>query len=62
MLDVEKTALEGLLILTPRRFGDARGFFAETWNRARLKEQAGDDSRTSSGASTATQPSSPLSP
>ena len=38
MLTVETTALEGLLILTPRRFGDARGFFAETWNAARLAE------------------------
>ena len=32
MLTVEKTALPGLLILTPRRFGDHRGFFSETWN------------------------------
>ena len=43
MLEVEHTALEGLLILTPRRFGDARGFFAETWNRARLRALAGID-------------------
>ena len=43
MLDVETTALEGLLILTPRRFGDARGFFAETWNRARFAEATGVD-------------------
>ena len=43
MLDVEKTALAGLLILTPRRFGDARGFFAETWNTARFAEVAGID-------------------
>ena len=41
MLDVERTALAGLLILTPRRFGDDRGFFAETWNAARLAEVAG---------------------
>ena len=31
-MQVEKTELEGVLILTPRRFGDHRGFFAETWN------------------------------
>ena len=43
MLEVETTALEGVLILTPRRFGDARGFFAETWNAARLAEVAGID-------------------
>jgi len=30
---VEQTKLDGVLIITPRRFGDARGFFAETWNR-----------------------------
>lgn len=31
-LIVEKTPIEGLLVLTPRRFGDARGFFSESWN------------------------------
>ena len=30
--------LPGVLIVTPRRFGDARGFFAETWNAARIAE------------------------
>lgn len=28
-----ETALPGVLLLKPKRFGDARGFFAETWNR-----------------------------
>ena len=32
------TALPGVLILTPARHGDDRGFFSESWNRARLKE------------------------
>ena len=31
-MQVEDTKLDGVLIITPRRFGDARGFFAETWN------------------------------
>ena len=35
-MQIEKTALEGVLILTPRRHGDHRGFFAETWNAATL--------------------------
>ena len=35
-MDIEKTALEGVLIVTPRRFGDARGFFAESWSRAAM--------------------------
>lgn len=35
---IEETALPGVLILTPRRFDDARGFFGETWNRHRMAE------------------------
>lgn len=32
-MDACETNLPGVVVLTPRRFGDARGFFAETWNR-----------------------------
>lgn len=39
---IEKTALPGVLIVTPRRFGDARGFFCESWNRARLADHGID--------------------
>ena len=35
-MQVEDTFLPGVLILTPRRFGDARGFFSESWNRRTL--------------------------
>ena len=38
MLDVEKTALDGVLILTPRRFIDDRGFFTESYNAARFAD------------------------
>ncbi len=38
MLEIETTALPGVLILTPKRFGDHRGFFCESWNRARMAE------------------------
>ena len=31
-MDVRETPLAGVLILQPRRFGDARGWFSETWN------------------------------
>ncbi|MFG6581122.1 dTDP-4-dehydrorhamnose 3,5-epimerase [Sulfitobacter sp. 1A13191] len=34
---VEKTNIAGVLRLTPRRFGDARGFFSESWNRQTLE-------------------------
>ena len=37
-MQIEDTALPGVLILTPKRFGDARGFFSETWNRRTLNE------------------------
>lgn len=39
-MQIERTALPDLLILTPDRHGDARGFFAESWNRRTL-ENAG---------------------
>jgi len=32
---VETFALTGLVAVTPRRFGDARGYFCETWSRRR---------------------------
>lgn len=36
MLEIETTHLSGVVILTPRRFGDARGWFCETWNAERM--------------------------
>jgi len=35
-MQVEETGLPGLKVLTPQRFGDARGFFSESWNRQRM--------------------------
>lgn len=37
-MQIEETALPGVLILTPARFGDARGFFSESWNARRMAE------------------------
>ncbi|MEP1522223.1 dTDP-4-dehydrorhamnose 3,5-epimerase [Ascidiaceihabitans sp.] len=37
-LTVEHTPLDGVLILTPARFGDVRGFFSESWNRATMRD------------------------
>lgn len=36
-MDIETTAIEGVLILKPKRFGDARGFFSETYSRRALE-------------------------
>ena len=41
-MQIDETALEGVLILTPRRFGDARGWFSETWNREALRARGID--------------------
>ncbi|MDO5631782.1 MAG: dTDP-4-dehydrorhamnose 3,5-epimerase [Paracoccus sp. (in: a-proteobacteria)] len=37
---IEPTAIPDVLVITPARHGDARGFFSESWNRRAL-EQAG---------------------
>ena len=39
---IEKTPLPGVLVLTPPRFGDARGWFSEVWNRRTLAAQGID--------------------
>ena len=33
MIDVTATAIPEVKLITPRRFGDARGWFSETWTR-----------------------------
>lgn len=35
---IDKTSLPDVLILTPRRFGDDRGWFSEVWNRETLRK------------------------
>lgn len=37
-MHVDFLPLAGLAVITPRRFGDDRGFFAETWSRRALSE------------------------
>ncbi len=38
-MKITETALSGVLLLEPARFGDARGFFSESWNRKTLADQ-----------------------
>lgn len=35
---VERTKLEGCLVIEPKRFGDTRGFFLETYHQSRYRE------------------------
>ena len=37
-MKVERLAIPDVMIVTPARFGDTRGFFSETWNQARFAE------------------------
>lgn len=37
-MQIEKTVLDGVFVLTPARHGDARGFFSESWNARRMEE------------------------
>jgi len=37
-MNIESTPLPGVLLIKPDVFGDARGFFLETWNRRRYRE------------------------
>ncbi|CAM3626062.1 dTDP-4-dehydrorhamnose 3,5-epimerase [Paracoccus nototheniae] len=41
-MQIEPTPLSGVLILTPARHGDARGFFSESWNRKTLTDAGVD--------------------
>ncbi|MCS7487767.1 MULTISPECIES: dTDP-4-dehydrorhamnose 3,5-epimerase [Marinomonas] len=42
-MDVIKTAIDGVVIIEPKVFGDERGFFLETFQAERYKELAGID-------------------
>ena len=37
-MNVIKTEIDGLLILEPKVFGDSRGYFFESWSKARYEE------------------------
>lgn len=41
-MDIEHLAIDGIVVLRPRRFGDARGWFCETWNAERMAEAGFD--------------------
>ena len=42
-MEVIKTSLEGVVIIEPKVFGDERGFFLETFQADRYRDQAGID-------------------
>ncbi|MBR1902079.1 MAG: dTDP-4-dehydrorhamnose 3,5-epimerase [Bacteroidaceae bacterium] len=40
-MEIEKTAIEGLLIIKPRVFEDARGYFFESFSQRKFEEKVG---------------------
>jgi dTDP-4-dehydrorhamnose 3,5-epimerase len=42
-MKVTRTAIEGVLILEPKVFGDERGFFMESFNQKAFNEAVGDE-------------------
>jgi len=43
-MHIEHTEIDGLLVITPRKIGDDRGFFSETFNVAQLSAHGATDS------------------
>lgn len=41
-MEIERTAIDGVLIIRPKKFEDARGFFAPVLNRSALREAGVD--------------------
>lgn len=41
-MQIEHTPLDGLIVITPKRFGDARGFFCESFSKRAMAQQGLD--------------------
>jgi dTDP-4-dehydrorhamnose 3,5-epimerase len=55
-VQIERTKLEGVVIITPRRFPDSRGFFSESWSRRQMREQGLDHDWVQDNHSMSNQP------
>lgn len=40
-MEFQETDIKGVWIITPRRFGDARGYFMESWKKAEFESHVG---------------------
>ncbi len=54
-MKIEPLEIPEVLLLTPPKFGDARGFFSETWSRAKLAAQHFDHDFVQDNQSLSTQ-------
>ena len=55
-MEVIETTLPGVLVLKPKRHGDMRGFFCESWNRKRMHEAGLDVDFVQDNMSLSTEP------
>ncbi|MEO0378637.1 MAG: dTDP-4-dehydrorhamnose 3,5-epimerase [Pseudomonadota bacterium] len=55
-MKIEPTALAGVYLLTPKRFGDERGFFSESWNKNVMAQNGLDIDWVQDNHSLSTQP------
>lgn len=54
-MKIEKTTLPGVFVITPLVFGDNRGYFSESYNKKKLKEQGIDIQFTQDNHSLSTE-------
>ena len=40
-MEFEKQFIEGVWVITPKRFGDARGYFSETFKKSEFEAHVG---------------------
>ncbi|NND22624.1 MAG: dTDP-4-dehydrorhamnose 3,5-epimerase family protein, partial [Silicimonas sp.] len=55
-MKVHTTSIPGVLIVEPKRHGDARGFFSETWNSRALRAEGIDIAFVQDNASLSADP------
>lgn len=55
-MKIEKLNIPEVLLITPPKFGDSRGFFSETWSRAKLAPLGFDETFVQDNQSLSSQP------
>jgi dTDP-4-dehydrorhamnose 3,5-epimerase len=55
-MKIEPLAIAEVLLITPPKFGDSRGFFSETWSSAKLKPLGFDEAFVQDNHSLSSQP------
>jgi dTDP-4-dehydrorhamnose 3,5-epimerase len=53
---IEPLDLQGVLLITPQKFGDSRGFFSETWSAPKLAAQGFHENFVQDNHSLSAQP------